>query len=108
MALSASSSLTSESAAPPKMSTAFIRPSRPNRRYSMLASLPVGYAGILPRPQFHAQRQHFERPHLEHDLVTPHLDRPLRLFEEVDPLGALDAGGDAQGCGPARSDRKSV
>src|SRR5919199_584365 len=105
MARSAASLLTSESAAPPKMRTEFILPRRPNCRYSMLAFLPVEYAGILPRSRFHVQRQHLKRPHVEQDLVAPHLDHPFRLFEQVEPLGSTDAGGEAQGCRSARAVR---
>src|SRR5215204_2580661 len=63
------------------------------------------FAGILPRLRLHAQRQNFEGPRLDVDVAVAYLDRPLRLFEQVDALGPLNAGGEAQGRGSARAVR---
>src|SRR5918997_1180229 len=83
------------------MRTEFSPPSRPSRRCSISLPLPVGSAVILPRLRPQTQREHLKRPHLEPYLTSLGLYLPLRLLQQVNPLGSPNAGSEAQGSGSA-------
>src|SRR5215210_8857280 len=100
MTLSESSSVASASAAPPNTSTEFSRPRRPRRRCSMTRSS-LSFPGyLLVLFPIDEQRNHPERPYLEAHGAVAYLDRPLRFFEEVGALHALDGVCETQGAFP--------
>src|SRR5215211_1598818 len=92
MAASASSSVASASAAPPKISTEFSLPSRPKRRCSMRDPFPLS---LLFFPLY-AERNHLERAYSEAHGTFMNLDGPFGFFEEIDALDPLNGAGEAQ------------